>query len=71
MKSDRLLKWLVIGINSLGLLGFIVWLMLSKERILYTQDGVVYMLPIVPFIFVYLFVFRTAPAEEDTDDVEE
>jgi hypothetical protein len=50
------------------LLGFLLWLVYSRERIFYTQEGVLYFLPCLPFFFVYFFMFRTAQAEEDLGD---
>lgn len=67
MNVDRALRITVIVINSLGLLGFLAWLIWSRERIFYTQDGVLFFLPVLPFFFVYFFVFRSPPPEEDTD----
>lgn len=67
MNVDRFLRVTVIVINTLGLLGFLVWLIFSRERIFYTQDGVLFFLPVLPFFFVYFFVFRSPPPEEDTD----
>jgi hypothetical protein len=68
MKSDSLLRLSIILINTLGLLGFLLWLVYSRERIFYTQEGVLYFLPCLPFFFVYFFMFRTAQAEEDLGD---
>ncbi len=67
MNIDRVLRITVIVINSIGLLGFLTWLIFSHERIFYTQDGVLFFLPVIPFFFVYFFVFRSPPPEEDTD----
>ncbi len=67
MMTGRLLRVLIVLINTLGLLGFLAWLVYSRERIFYTQEGVLYFLPCIPFFFVYFYVFRSPPPEEDTD----
>ena len=67
MNLDRFLRVTVISINTIGLLGFLAWLIFSRERIFYTQDGVLFFLPVLPFFFVYFFVFRSPAPEEDTD----
>jgi hypothetical protein len=68
MKSEFWLRFSIILINTVGLVGFLLWLVYSRERIFYTQEGVLYFLPCLPFFFVYFFVFRTARAEEDLGD---
>ncbi len=67
MKTDWLLRLTVLLLNTAGLLGFLGWLVYSRERIFYTQEGVLYFLPCLPFFFVYFYVFRSPRAEEDTD----
>ncbi len=68
MSLNRAIRWLIIGVNTLGMAGFLFWLIFSRERIFYTQEGILYFLPFLPFFFVYFYVFRTPPAEEDIDD---
>lgn len=65
--SERTLKILVVTLNTIGLFGFLSWLIYSRERIFYTQEGVLYFLPCLPFFFVYFFVLRNPQPEEDTD----
>lgn len=63
----RALRILVVILNTAGLLGFLGWLVYSRERIFYTQEGILYFLPCLPFFFVYFFMFRSPRPEEDTD----
>ena len=67
MSNVRTLRILILLINTIGLLGFLAWLMLGQQRILYTQEGVVFFLPCIPFFFVYFMVLRSPRPEEDLD----
>lgn len=55
--------------NTAGLLGYLTWLVYSGERILYTQAGILYLLPCLPFFFVFFFLFRgqTLPDHDPGD----
>lgn len=65
MTEQTLRRWVIL-LNSIGLLGFLWWLTISRERILYTQEGVLYLLPCLPFFFVFFYVFKSkAPDEEE------
>lgn len=44
----------VLVLNTVGLGVYLVWMSQLDPRVLYAQDGVVYFLPLVPFLFVYL-----------------
>ena len=46
----------VLVVNSAGFLAYLAWLTLREEKIFYAQDGVFYLLPCIPFIFVYAFL---------------
>lgn len=48
----------ILLLNSAGLLGYLYWLVFGHQRILYTQNGVLYLLPCLPFAFVYLFLVK-------------
>ena len=67
MMAGSLLRTMILGLNSAGLIAFLAWLVYSRERIFYTQEGVLYFLPCLPFFFVYFYLFRAARPEEDTD----
>jgi hypothetical protein len=66
--SAAALRRLILALNTAGLLVFLGWLVFSRERILYTQDGVLYVLPVLPIVFVYMFLLRRPPALEDEHD---
>ena len=55
MTPARLLARLVLAVNAAGFLGYLAWLALREDRILYAQDGILYVLPCVPFLFVFAF----------------
>ena len=70
MKSARLVQ-LVLLINALGFLGYLVWLAVRNDKIFYAQDGILYLLPCVPFIFVFAYLGHAKrrareEAEEDS-----
>jgi hypothetical protein len=66
--SAAALRRLILALNTAGLLVFLGWLVFSRERILYTQDGVLYVLPVLPIVFVYMFLLRRPPDLEDERD---
>jgi hypothetical protein len=49
------LTHLVLFINSLGFLGYLGWLALRDDKIFYAQEGVFYLLPCVPFLFIFAY----------------
>ena len=55
MKPATLVN-VVLAINTVGLLGYLSWLALRDEKIFYAQDGVLFLLPCVPFLFVYAYL---------------
>lgn len=62
---DRALRVTILMLNSIGFLGFLGWLMVSRERILYTQEGVLYLLPCLPFFFVYVYLFKSGSPDDE------
>lgn len=53
------MKRMVAFINTLGLLGYLYWLVFTPhKKILYSRDGIIYVIPFLLFIFVYLSLFR-------------
>ena len=60
------MKYLIAAINTLGLLGYLYWLGFGPEqKILYSQDGILYLLPFLLFFFVYLCLFRGRLRDRD------
>jgi len=55
----------VLLANTAGLLAYFFWLVFGEARILYTQDGVLFLLPCLPFFFVYFFLFRGGKQEPE------
>ena len=51
------LRWWVLGLNTAGFALFLVWMVMLKDRaILREQDGILYFMPCLPFLFVYLLM---------------
>lgn len=68
MRDGFKLEHVVLVVNSLGLLVYLLWLVFRSTRIFYTQDGVLYLLPCVPFFFVFAYVFhRNKPVKTERD----
>lgn len=62
------LTWLV---NSTGFLAFLAWLAKSRERIVESREGVLYLIPLVAFLFVFaglLTVNRSVPSHSPEED---
>ncbi len=58
----------VFAINTAGFLVYLAWLMSGSQRIFYTQDGVLYLLPCLPFFFVYAFLLGRRRGPSETED---
>lgn len=60
---------LVLAINTLGFLGYLGWLAVRDDKIFYAQDGVLYLLPCIPFIFVFAYlVHARRRAREEAEE---
>lgn len=64
------LEKLVLLVNTVGFLAYLAWLMTSADRIFYAQEGVLYLLPCLPFFFVYALLFGT-PRKRASEKEEE
>lgn len=52
-------KRIVWIVNTLGFVGFLAWLAsMSDRQILREQDGILYFLPCVPFLFVFVLLLE-------------
>lgn len=62
----------VFAVNTVGLLLYLWWLAFGHQRILYSQDGVLFLFPCLPFFFVYIFLFRghREPGEYHDDELD-
>ncbi|HMP89646.1 MAG TPA: hypothetical protein PJ991_05570 [Kiritimatiellia bacterium] len=58
----------IMLINTAGLLLYLAWLVFGRQRILYTQAGVLFLLPCLPFFFIYFFLSRKQAAVDDDDE---
>jgi len=58
---------IILLLNTAGLLGYLAWLVLGHEHILYNQKGVLFLLPCLPFTFIYLFLIKHRRPEVDDD----
>lgn len=70
--NAKLKRWIWI-VNTLGFVAFLAWLAsMSDRQILREQDGILYFLPCVPFLFVFVLLLEPkgkgrgkTPAETD------
>lgn len=58
----------LIVLNSIGFLGYMFWLVFKAGSFMYTQEGVLYLLPCLPFFFVYFSIFQKKKAEETKEE---
>ncbi len=58
MKHLSKTEYVVLAVNSLGLAAYLLWLVLGRRQMFYHPDGVLILLPCLPFFFVYLLLFR-------------
>ncbi len=67
MKSFSFFEKLILLLNSAGFAAYLFWLAVGAGTIFDTQEGVLYVLPCIPFFFVYIYLFagRTAQDEEE------
>lgn len=70
MKTQSRLILAVKVINSIGFAAYLVWLATSHERIMYSRQGVLYLLPCVIFIFVFASL-RPVPRADDDEAPEQ
>lgn len=55
-------------LNTLGFIAYLIWLASSHERILTEREGVIFLLPCVVFLFV--FVSLRAASKRTAEDAE-
>lgn len=62
--TNRLRRW-VLALNTAGFALFLVWMVSLRDRaILREQDGILYFMPCVPFLFVYLLLMPPKETEK-------
>ncbi len=66
----RSIDLIIFMLNTLGFVGYLMWLVSGHQRIFYTQEGVLYLLPCLPFFFVYVFLHRKSQPEDEETDAE-
>ena len=64
MKMHGKLRLVILACNGAGLLLYLVWLASGAVRVFYTQEGILYFFPFVPFAFVFISLLRVKDAEE-------
>jgi len=60
------MEGVVLALNTAGLLAYLFWLVFRSRRIMYAQDGVLYLLPCVAFFFVFAYLLRRRPGSSET-----
>lgn len=66
MSSFTGLERLVLAVNTAGFVAYLAWLVMGSERIFYTQDGVLFLLPCLPFFFIYVYLLRKRKQPEES-----
>ena len=57
------LKRAILIFNTLGFLAYLAWLaQFNTSETMRTQDGILYYIPCVPFLFLYLLMLPPKPA---------
>jgi hypothetical protein len=60
-------RW-ILAVDGFGLTAYLYWLARQGGRVFYHTDGVFYLLPCVPLIFVVLYVLNGPRSNEDRED---
>ena len=57
------LKRAILIFNTLGFLAYLAWLaQFNTSETMRTQDGILYYIPCIPFLFLYLLMLPPKPA---------
>ena len=65
------LKRVIWSVNTLGFVAFLAWLAsMSDRQILREQDGILYFLPCVPFLFVFVLLLEPKPRKPSRPSAE-
>ena len=63
------LKRCIWIVNTLGFVAFLAWLAsMSDRQILREQDGILYFLPCVPFLFVFVLLLEPKPRSRKPEE---
>lgn len=54
---------LILMLNTLGFCAYLLWLVIETKDLLFRQDAVLYFLPALVFIFIYIMLFRPVPGK--------
>ncbi len=65
------LRALVLLLNTCGLLAYLGWLMFGGRQFLHAQEGILFLLPCLPFVLIYVFLFVPERPEEHGVDEED
>ena len=69
--NAKLKKW-IFAVNALGFALFLGWLAsMSDRQLLREQDGILYFLPCVPFLFVFVLLLEPKKKAEEKKPGEE
>lgn len=62
------LRLALVVLNCIGLALYVYWLGTREDLILYSTDGVLYLLPCVPFLFVLIAAWHVGHEEDAADE---
>jgi hypothetical protein len=68
MNAAARLRVALMALNALGLALYLYWLATRSERLFYHADGVLYLLPCLPFVFVFVYLRPRPDPNPDRED---
>jgi len=57
VKRLSIAEWLLVAVNTLGLIAYLFWLAINATGIFDAQEGILYVLPTLGFAFIYVALF--------------
>jgi len=63
------IKRVIVIVNTIGFVAYLVWLMqFTTGETMRSQDGILYYIPCLPFLFVYMLLAPPKPASKEHPD---
>ena len=60
------IKRVIVIVNTIGFVAYLVWLMqFTTGETMRSQDGILYYVPCLPFLFVYMLLAPPKPASKE------
>ena len=66
------IKRIIVIVNTIGFIAYLIWLMqFTTGETMRSQDGILYYIPCLPFLFVYMLLAPPKPAPKEQADASE